>query len=400
MVYYHVALTKKGTDTPKDVVFLFNLNLDDIGQEVVIPIAKQQQINCKGNIVQYQEIEFYRISETEEPANEVLAKEKKKQGYLSKAEAIIAKTTPALHHEEWMIMNAGKNVTNLMTKKFVQRISEVDNSILLNSYKEGINKVIDKMVTEAYETLASFGHSSKIETLTKVAKLNWYNDILENILPETFKRTSELSDMNRHIRFMLTFLEKNDFEWFKNNADDLIKKDIPSVKKKIDDYFNQIARPNEAKAETKNYEKEANLEIISKEPLESLFKEIKDNLRATMHKAPANEIEIQDRFEDILKIKGYAFEREQVSIPYSTKTYYPDFTIESLSVAVDLKFCNSPTDERKIIDEINADIPAYKTRYDNLLFVLYDMSVIRKLKEYASGIEENNPRVKVIIIKH
>jgi len=65
-----------------------------------------------------------------------------------------------------------------------------------------------------------------------------------------------------------------------------------------------------------------------------------------------------------------------------------------------VKLCDSADDEKKIIDEINADIPAYKQRYQYLLFVVYDVAIIRRLEDYTSGIEKNNPNVTVLLIKH
>ena len=52
------------------------------------------------------------------------------------------------------------------------------------------------------------------------------------------------------------------------------------------------------------------------------------------------------------------------------------------------------------IDEINADIPAYKTRYKNLLFVVYDMGCIRDISSFVGDIESNNKNVSVIVVKH
>lgn len=131
-----------------------------------------------------------------------------------------------------------------------------------------------------------------------------------------------------------------------------------------------------------------------------LVKDINDKLRTIIRKIPEKERDVQDAVEDLLKIKEYGFEREKISFPYSTKYYTPDFTSESLNAAMDVKFCDSKDDERQIIDQVNADIPAYKSKYKNLVFIVYDLGFIRDSLAFAEGIEKNNPFVHVVVIKH
>lgn len=255
-------------------------------------------------------------------------------------------------------------------------------------YLCAINRTIDKMVESISDSLSSFDRSGQIEMLTKIGKLNWFCELLNDIVPEDFTK-SDFSNISRHISFLVTFYTRKDFSWFKTNADDLLKKDIPSLKKNLKEYFqhNQAPEPKRGTSEIKNH----SLQVIT---------DIDENLRRLIRTNPDNEKEIHDHLEDLLALKGYQFEREQVSIPYSTKKYIPDFTLENQNIAIDVKFCNAPTDERRIIDEINADIPAYQQRYQNVLFVVYDMAVIRRLKDYASSIEKSHQNVNVIIIKH
>jgi len=71
------------------------------------------------------------------------------------------------------------------------------------------------------------------------------------------------------------------------------------------------------------------------------------------------------------------FKREQEHISYSSKTYIPDFTFDSINCAVEGKFCDSDRREKEMIAEINDDIQAYSTKYKNLIFVVYDTGFIR-----------------------
>jgi len=131
-----------------------------------------------------------------------------------------------------------------------------------------------------------------------------------------------------------------------------------------------------------------------------LVEDIDEKLRAMIRKKPEDEKEVQDAIENLLVAKDYEYSREKVSIPYSSKYYMPDFTFDALNTALDVKICNSANDEKKIIDEINADIPAYKTKYKYLVFVVYDTGFIRDTLVFVKGIEKNNPNVYVTVVKH
>jgi len=131
-----------------------------------------------------------------------------------------------------------------------------------------------------------------------------------------------------------------------------------------------------------------------------LLEDIDDKLRAIIRKKPEDEREVQDAIENLLIAKDYEFNREKVSIPYSAKYYVPDFTFDDLNTALDVKLCNSQNHEKKIIDEINADIPAYKSKYSYVVFVVYDTGFIRDTLTFVKGIEKNNPNVYVTVVKH
>lgn len=53
---------------------------------------------------------------------------------------------------------------------------------------------------------------------------------------------------------------------------------------------------------------------------------------------------------------------------------------------------------KSLIDEINADILAYKTAYERVVFVIYDLGTIRDEAEFKSSIEAVEG-VAVVIIK-
>ena len=130
-----------------------------------------------------------------------------------------------------------------------------------------------------------------------------------------------------------------------------------------------------------------------------IIMDIGGSLRLTIRGVPKYEKEVQDRIEDILRIKQHDFQREQISVSYAGKSYRPDFTSESLNGVVEAKLCNSGNDERNVVEEINSDIPAYKTRYSTLIFVIYDVGIIRDVATLKNDLEKQSG-VHVLVIKH
>lgn len=69
---------------------------------------------------------------------------------------------------------------------------------------------------------------------------------------------------------------------------------------------------------------------------------------------------VQDRIEDILKIRDLGYHKE-TQIGYATINRYIDFTLDDFNVALEVKLCNSKEDRSKIQEAINADITVYRT---------------------------------------
>jgi len=133
--------------------------------------------------------------------------------------------------------------------------------------------------------------------------------------------------------------------------------------------------------------------------IETLIETIRVNLRAAIFELPTKEKEIQNALDIILRSRGYIFLREKVTIQYSSKNYIPDFTIDSLDLAIEVKFCNAAGKEKTIIDEINADVVGYKEKYPNILFVVFDVGQIRDEALFSKDIK-GNPGVKALVVKY
>jgi hypothetical protein len=129
---------------------------------------------------------------------------------------------------------------------------------------------------------------------------------------------------------------------------------------------------------------------------------IENNLRKAIRQKPAKESELNDALETLFIGAGLEknFTREKEHIPYSSKTYVPDFVFKRIGTAVETKLCDRAGRDKEIIAEINDDIVAYKTAYRNLIFVVYDSSgIIRNVDEFRGSIEEQES-VIVKVIKH
>lgn len=131
---------------------------------------------------------------------------------------------------------------------------------------------------------------------------------------------------------------------------------------------------------------------------DSLYDLIGMNLRAAMFEPPSREVQVQNALEVIFRARALNFRREGVTIPYSTRTFIPDFTFEDMDLALEVKLCKAGATESRLIEEINADIPAYQTRFSRVFFVVFDLGVIRDVERFKSGIE-GNPDVRVLVIK-
>jgi len=124
------------------------------------------------------------------------------------------------------------------------------------------------------------------------------------------------------------------------------------------------------------------------------------NLRKNVMEKPSEEKEVKDVIEIMLNSKDIVFKREKIRIAYSSKEFIPDFAFEDLNAVLEVKLCKTDKKEKDIIDEINADIPAYTTRFGNVTFLVYDLGIIRDGDLFRKDIEKNSPRIKVLVIKH
>ena len=126
---------------------------------------------------------------------------------------------------------------------------------------------------------------------------------------------------------------------------------------------------------------------------------VERKLRKAVRSAPRDEKDVQDHVEVLLIGRGIPYSRERDRIEYSSKTYIPDFTMPRLDLALEVKLCNTPSREKQFIAEINDDILAYKTKYGNVIFVVYDCGHIVDVDRFQTSFE-GNAGVRVCVVKH
>jgi hypothetical protein len=130
---------------------------------------------------------------------------------------------------------------------------------------------------------------------------------------------------------------------------------------------------------------------------------IQANLRRAVFAVPDKEAEVQDAIEVLIvgrgMAKGTEYDRETGRVKTSGKESIPDFIFPNLNLCLEVKLSKSADKRSAIVDEINADIRTYGTRYDRQLYVVYDLGMIRDEAEFKRDLEDA-PGVSVLVVKH
>jgi hypothetical protein len=239
----------------------------------------------------------------------------------------------------------------------------------------------------------------QIDSLKESHKLSsehtkWLSDT-QYLLEEIFGKRSRiyinfalLTWQNRG-NFRLTMHPELEFEYQNHQgylkdleiARGLIKSGIDLIKRKgLDSVYEGKDTPKEAS------------EILT------IVSLIENRLRKLIRNKPTKEKEINNALEALFIGAGFdgQFTREKEHIIYSSKTYIPDFVFKRIETVVETKFCDNVGRDKEIIGESSDDIVAYKTKYPNLIFVVYDVGIIRNVDEFKEDIEKQGSIVKVI----
>jgi len=102
---------------------------------------------------------------------------------------------------------------------------------------------------------------------------------------------------------------------------------------------------------------------------------------------PERERDIQDGFETLLAGAEIAYER----------TDGPDFTFPELQAALELKLCDGPAREKEILAEMHDEIPAFRAKYSQIIFGIYDLGFIQDTARFVAAFEaQDGVLVRVI----
>ena len=143
-------------------------------------------------------------------------------------------------------------------------------------------------------------------------------------------------------------------------------------------------------------------------PKAERISEIADFLEVSLRRAvlqkPEREKQVQDVVEQLLigrgLEKGLHYDRETGRVKVSAKEVIPDFVLLQLATAIEVKLVKESSALGRIVDEINADIQAYRRKYDVLVFVVYDVGgAVRDGAEFRRDLEDTDG-VRVLVVKH
>lgn len=249
-------------------------------------------------------------------------------------------------------------------KSLQNLISDIDD--LQDSY--ALSSEHTKWITNSLYTLEEiFGQNSRI--FKSFAIIPWR---FRGMIPATFFDIEQILQQKNQEAFL------NDLE----TARGLLEAGIAQIKLK--------GMENVYEGKSPSHQSSDIVKIISL---------IDTKLRKTIRSTPQKEKEVQDALENLfIAALDKEFTREKENLEYAGKSYIPDFIFKKINTVVEAKLCYSRQREKEIIDEINADIAAYKTKYANLIFVIYDLGIIRDMDKIKNRLENEN--VIISIVKH
>lgn len=115
--------------------------------------------------------------------------------------------------------------------------------------------------------------------------------------------------------------------------------------------------------------------------------------------APSSESEVQDAVENILNALGIEFSRDKEVAPVGPRGFKPDFVVQSMSLAIEVKLASKAHSAGRVQEEIAADIAGYSTKWKRLLIVIYDNGVISDPYQMRRD-NMKHFGVSVVIVKH
>jgi len=247
-------------------------------------------------------------------------------------------------------------------------------------YWDAINKVLDKMKECIYDALSSFAFSPKYEMIVKLGKINWYCELLNDIVPEDFDK-SILKTFDQHIGFLNHFYTKNkDFDWFKSNTVDLIERDIPTLKSKLKEYLIQASEKETTKPQLQKLanpedfiESQRQVEIILRR-FHLAAKEVAERHNGRTPFKMNDEYDVQDLLEGLLKVQFDDVRREDHTPLFAGSSNRIDFVLAKERIGIEAKRTREGLTDGELGKQLINDIGHYKEhpKCKTLYFFVYD----------------------------
>jgi hypothetical protein len=114
---------------------------------------------------------------------------------------------------------------------------------------------------------------------------------------------------------------------------------------------------------------------------------------------PNNETEVQNAVENILNALGVEFTRDKDIASVGPRGFKPDFVVDSMSLAIEVKLASKTHSAGQVQEEIAADVTAYKTKWKRLLIVIYDNGAIADPYQMRRD-NVKHFGVSIVIVKH
>ncbi len=99
---------------------------------------------------------------------------------------------------------------------------------------------------------------------------------------------------------------------------------------------------------------------------------LQNHLHPSFRSPPNSESEVQNVTFALLRQIDSSAEREYRGVRLAGKDFTIDFSLFKNRVGVEVKLIKEKTRLGQIIDEVNANIPAYIKQFARVIFVIYD----------------------------
>ncbi len=109
-----------------------------------------------------------------------------------------------------------------------------------------------------------------------------------------------------------------------------------------------------------------------------------------------SEMEIHRALQALLAAHQIDFERE-FSIRFAGKNYRIDFVAVPLRLAIEVKLVKRTSKVGAVIDQVAADLEAYRSRFDRLLVLIYDLTGEVDLAEFTEQVSD--PLTEIILVR-